>query len=273
MRPSFTAQIGRYAFLVLGALITLVPLGAVAVTALFPPGTPVSGLSFPSHLNWGTFAYAWENGGFAESFATTFIVAAGAVSVVIVCSCLSGYALAILRFRGRTVMRITFLTGIVAPYVALIIPLYFQLQSLGLLQTRWGLVIVEAGLYLGFGIFWMQSFIQKLPKSLFEAAYTDGANSFQAFLRVVLPLSRPALATLAILTFLSSWNEYLVPLVLGNSAGTSTVSLSLASFQGQFSTDIPSLAAASLIIAGPAVILFLLTQRSFFRGLLAGAVK
>ncbi|MBI2242474.1 MAG: carbohydrate ABC transporter permease [Nocardioides sp.] len=263
----------RYGLLVLGSVVTVAPLVVVALAAFFEPGAPIDGVSIPDSWSWGTFSSAWTNGGFADSFRVTLIVAAAVVAIVTVFAVLAAYAMALMRFRGSKALLYVFMAGIVTPYVALVVPIYFQFQALGLLGSYWGLILPEAGLYLGFGVFWMHSFFRSMPPSLVEAARLDGASPFRILWSVYLPVSRPAIVTLMMLTFLSSWNEYLVPLIIGGADGTPTVSLGLASFQGQHLTDIPSLAAASLIVAVPAVALYVLTQRTFFRGLLDGAVK
>jgi raffinose/stachyose/melibiose transport system permease protein len=263
----------RYGLLILGSVITVAPLVVVALAAFFEPGSPVDGISIPDTWHWQTFSSAWTDGGFADSFRVTFIVAAVVVAMVTTCSVLAAYAMALLHFRGSKILLYVFMAGIVTPYVALVVPIYFQFQALGLLGSYWGLILPEAGLYLGFGVFWMHSFFRSMPPSLVEAARLDGAGSLRILWSVYLPLSRPAIVTLMMLTFLSSWNEYLVPLIIGGAGNTPTVSLGLASFQGQHLTDVPSLAAASLIVAAPAVVLYILTQRTFFRGLLDGAVK
>jgi raffinose/stachyose/melibiose transport system permease protein len=263
----------RYTLMVVGSVITLAPLVVVGLTAFFPPGTPIDGFSVPHELHWGTFSSAWSDGNFSAAFRTTLIVAAAVVLLVTACSVLAGYGLSVLRFRGHRLLLYGFMSGMVTPYVALVIPMYFQFRTLGLLGGYPALILAEAGLYLGFGVFWMTAFFRSIPRSLVEAALLDGAGPGRILWSIFLPVSRPAVVTLMMLTFLSSWNEYLVPLILGSSRHTPTVSLGLASFQGQHLTDIPSLAAASLIVAAPALVLYVLTQRTFFRGLLDGAVK
>lgn len=264
---------GKYVFLVLASVVTLAPLVVVALTAFFKPGEPVSGISLPHGLNWSTFSYAWRSGEFSSAFRTSTIIAAVVVLVVTAFSISAGYALGTMRFRGSKALLYVFMAGICTPYVALVVPMYFQFQKLHILGSIWALILPECGLYLGFGVFWMHSFFVSVPVSLIEAARLDGANSFQILTRVLLPIAKPAVTTLMTLTFFSSWNEYLVPLVLGTGGQSQTVSLGLASFQGQHLTDIPSLAAASLIVAAPAVLIYLLTQRAFFHGLLEGAIK
>ena len=262
-----------YALLVVACLVTLAPLAVVTLTSFFPPGTPISGVRLPTSLSWSTFTEAWVSGGFSTAFLVSGGIALMVVALVTALSICAGYALGVLRFRGSRIVLYAFMAGIVLPYVALVVPLYFQLQALHLLGSVWAVVIAETGLYLGFGVFWMHAFFVSVPPSLIEAARMDGASPLQVLRLILLPISRPVVMTLMLLTFLSSWNEYLVPLVVGTGGRADTVSLGLASFQGQHLTDIPSLAAASILVAGPALLVYLATQRTFVRGLLDGAVK
>jgi raffinose/stachyose/melibiose transport system permease protein len=263
----------RYFFLILLSVLTIGPLVAVALAAFNPPGSPVSGVSLPQAFTLESFGYAWQAGGFASAFSTGGLVTVLVVVIVTAGSISAGYAFGTMKFRGSRVLYYVFLTGIVTPYVVLVVPMYLEFQTVGLLGTVWGLVLPEAGLYLAFGVFWMNAFFASVPRPLIEAARIDGASSFRILVQILLPIAMPAVTTLIMLTFLTSWNEYLVPLVMGGGGSIQTVSLGLASFQGQHVTDIPALAAASFIVAGPAIVIYVLTQRSFFKGLLQGAVK
>lgn len=263
----------RYAILVVMSVLTLGPLVVVGITAFFRPGSPISGVAIPHSLDWGTFRYAWDQGDFSSILSTSGLVAIAVVLIVTALSVLAGYAFGTMSFRGHRVLFYLFLSGIVMPYVILIIPIYLEFQSFGLADTYPGIIIPEAGLYLGFGVFWMQAFFSSSPKALIEAGRIDGASSFGILWRILVPTARPAILTLMMLTFLQSWNEYLVPLIMAGNGKVQTVTLGLASFQGQHITDVPSLAAASVIVAGPAIVVYIFTQRSFFRGLLEGAVK
>jgi raffinose/stachyose/melibiose transport system permease protein len=267
------ATVVSHAVLGVGTVLTVLPLLVVAVTALLPAGQAVDGVELPHALRLATFWSAWRDGGFADAFRTSGIIAVAVVLVVTVLAVVAGYALAVYPFRGSRVILYVFMSGIVAPYIALVLPMYFQFQSLDLLGSYWSLIIAESGLYLGFGVFWMYSAFSGLPTSLTEAARIDGAGSVRILWSVLLPVLKPSVVTLMMLTFLSSWNEYLVPLVLGGQGALQTVSLGLSSFQGQHLTDVPSLAAGSLLVAAPAVGVYLLTQRTFFHGLLEGASK
>jgi raffinose/stachyose/melibiose transport system permease protein len=263
----------RYGFLAFLSLVTIAPLLVVAVTAFNPPTTPVAGFQWPKQFTLESFANAWVAGDFGAAFGSGGLVTVAVVLIVTAGSISAGYAFGTMRFPGSRLLYYVFLIGIVTPYVVLVVPIYLEFQSLGLLGTHWGLILPEAGMYLGFGVFWMQAFFASIPRSLIEAARLDGASSFRILIEILLPLARPAITTLMMLTFLSSWNEYLVPLVMAGYGNIQTVSLGLASFQGQHLTDIPSLAAASILVAAPAVLVYVITQRTFFRGLLQGAVK
>jgi raffinose/stachyose/melibiose transport system permease protein len=270
-RPSETVT--RYGLLTLVALGTLAPLVIVVLTALHKPGTSVSGVSWPRQWNWHTFTSAWDAGQFAQAFRSSAIISVAVVALVTAASIAAGYACATMNFPGHRLLFYVFLSGMVVPYVVLVVPIYLEFQNVHLLDSYWGLILAESGLYLPFGVFWMHAFFSSVPRSLIESGRLDGASSLRVLIQILLPIGRPVIATLMMLTFLSSWNEYLVPLILAGDGRIQTVSLGLASFQGQHLTDVPSLSAAAIIVALPAVMIYLITQRSFFRGLLQGAVK
>jgi raffinose/stachyose/melibiose transport system permease protein len=272
-RPPVVETAVRYGLLGILSVLTIAPLVIVVLTAFHPAGAPVSGVSIPHQLHWSTFSKAWSSGAFAQAFRSSGIISVAVVVLVTAGSISAGYAFGTMNFPGHKALFYLFLAGIVVPYVVLVVPIYLEFQSGGLLDSYWGLIFAETGLYLSFGVFWMQAFFASVPRSLLEAARLDGASSLRLLVQILLPIGRPVIATLMMLTFLSSWNEYLVPLILDGDGRIQTVSLGLASFQGQHLTDLPSLSAASIIVAIPAVAIYLITQRSFFRGLLQGAVK
>jgi raffinose/stachyose/melibiose transport system permease protein len=263
----------RYAILIVASLLTLAPLIVVAITAFDRPLAQVTGVALPHSLQFGTFSHAWSVGHFAQSLTTSVVVAVAVVSIVTVTAILAGYAFGTMKFHGNRLVFYIILAGVTVPFEAMIVPVYFQFQSLRLTNTYWGLILPEAGIYLAFGVFWMRAYFLSVPRALIEAALLDGASSFRILWAILVPIGRPVILTLMMLTFLASWNEYLVPLVMVSSNSLQTVPLALAAFQGQYVSDIPSLAAGSIIVAVPALCVYIVTQRSFFRGLLQGAVK
>ncbi len=272
-RPKPSETVTRYLLLSLVAVGTLAPLAIVVLTAFKKPGAPVSGVSWPRDWSWHTFSSAWHAGQFGAAFRASALISIAVVAIVTTASIAGGYACATMRFPGNRLFFYVLLSGMVVPYVVLVVPIYIEFQNVHLLDSYWGLILAESGLYLPFGMFWMHAFFSSVPRSLIESGNLDGANSFRVLVQILLPIARPVIATLMMLTFLSSWNEYLVPLILDGSGRIQTVSLGLASFQGQHLTDVPSLSAAAIIVALPAVMIYLITQRSFFRGLLQGAIK
>jgi raffinose/stachyose/melibiose transport system permease protein len=270
-RASATAT--RYGLLTLVALGTLAPLVIVVLTAFQKPGAAVSGVAWPRQWNLHTFTSAWDSGQFSQAFRSSAVISIAVVALVTLTAIAAGYACATMNFPGHRALFYVFLSGMVVPYVVLVVPIYLEFQNVHMLNSYSGLIFAESGLYLPFGVFWMHAFFLSIPTSLIESARLDGASSFRVLVQILLPIGRPVIATLMMLTFLSSWNEYLVPLVLSSNGQIQTVSLGLASFQGQHTTDIPSLSAAAIIVALPAVMVYLVTQRSFFRGLLQGAIK
>ena len=166
-----------------------------------------------------------------------------------------------------------FLAGLVVPAPSVIVALYGDLQLLGLLNTRVGVILPQAALLLPFSIFMMRTVMEDLPDDLLEAATIDGATLFETFTKVVVPIVKPGLLSLALITFLFSWQEYLLPLVVIQDETLKPLTVGAATLQGRYGVDYGGIAAAGIIAFAPIVVLFLVLQRSFVRGLTAGAVK
>jgi raffinose/stachyose/melibiose transport system permease protein len=154
-----------------------------------------------------------------------------------------------------------------------VVPLYFDLRELELTDTYWALILPQVALSVSFGTFWMRAFFLATPRSLVEAARIDGASSWTTLWRVLVPFGRPAILTMMVLVFTWTWNEFLLALVMVSSENLRTAPLGLAFFQGQHSSDLNLLAAGAVIVATPVVLVYVLLQRHFIRGMLSGAVK
>jgi raffinose/stachyose/melibiose transport system permease protein len=153
------------------------------------------------------------------------------------------------------------------------IPLYYVMKDLGVLNTQWAVIFPLIGLFMPFSVAWMRAHFLGVPKELSEAARVDGASTFQEFIKIQLPLARPALSALTILLFLWTWNQFLLPVVLISDPLDRTVAGALTFFQGQYLSSIPLLNAGALIIIIPTITLFIIFQRQFILALLQGAVK
>ena len=263
----------NYVLLTICALIAIYPLVGVFLASLYPtgPGSQPSGFSLPPTYEWHNYVTAWEQGKFASSFQTSFIVAAVMVPASVLLSVVAGYAFATMRFKGSKTIFYLFILGLIIPTEATIVPLYYDVRAMGLLDTYWALVILEVSGEVAFGIFWMRAAFLSAPPSLLEAARIDGSSSWTTLWRIMVPFAKPAILTLTVLTFADSWNEFFLALVF--TINHQTAPAGLASFSGKYTTNVPLVSAGAVIVAVPILIVFILFQREFMRGMLTGAVK
>ena len=255
--------------LIMGALVVLLPLGVVFLTSFTPSNT--LGKSAQIGLTLVNYQDAWRRGEFLLAFANSTLVALAVTGLQIITSALAGYALARLRFRGRQALLLIVLATLVIPFQLLVIPIFLVLKWGHLINTYGALILPTA--VSGFGIFLMRQYFQTIPMELEEAAAIDGANRWQILWRVMLPLSRPALVTLFLFTFIGEWNDLFKPLVFTTKPQLRTVQLALAEFQEQFTNNWPLLMAAVAISTIPVILLFLVGQRQFIRGIAATGIK
>lgn len=261
------------AFLIIAAATVIIPFLAIVSAALQPSGTLAPKLEWPTDPQWGNFATAWSMAGFASLLKSSAIIAVIVVPIAVICSTLAGYAMGTMRLRGKGVLFGFFIAGLTLPYEAIVIPLYFDFKSIGLLDTYWALILPLAGAFMPFGIFWMRSHFETIPRELIEAAQIDGASSFRILTRILIPTARPALTTLALLNFMWAWNQFLLALILIRDPAMRTAPSGLGTFVQQYGQNIPLLAAGTLIVIAPIVLLYFFFQRQFISGMLQGALK
>ncbi len=264
-----------YAVLSVFALGAIYPLVSILFLALHERDDLVTGLAFPSDPSFDSFRAAWSEGGFETGFRSSVIVAGTVTAVSALLSIGTGYAFGTMRFRGDRLVFTVMLLGIIFPYEATVIPLYYDFKDLGLLNSYWALILPQIGQSVAFGTFWMRAFFLSTPRGLVEASRMDGANSFQTLVRVLLPQARPALLTMCALVFTYTWNEFLLALVLvSGDPGKQTAPLGLSFFAGAArGSDPTKVAAAAVLVAAPIVLVYIFLQRHFIRGMLAGAIK
>jgi multiple sugar transport system permease protein len=200
------------------------------------------------------------------AYITVFIV----IGQLITCS-MGGYAFARLRFPGREVIFLLYLATMMVPGQVTIIPLYLWFKTLGWLDTYYAIII--PGLFSAFGTFMLRQFFLTLPRELEDAALVDGCSFFWIYSRIILPLSKPALATLAIFTFMGSWNSFFWPLIILNTPEKMTLSVGLALFVGPFDTTFNTLMAASVLVLLPVIIVYILGQKYFVQGVVMSGLK
>ena len=181
----------NYGLLLLFSVLALAPIVGVVLTAFHGPDALVSGFEVPDPFTVDSFRMAWTEGSFGSSLVTSAVITLTTVVFSTVCSVLSGYAFGTMRFRGATMLFYVFLFGLLMPFEATVIPLYFDFRRIGLTDTVWGVILPSTALSIAFGTFWMRAFFLSAPRSLMEAARIDGASSLGVLLRVLVPYGRP----------------------------------------------------------------------------------
>nr|WP_310489331.1 carbohydrate ABC transporter permease [Chamaesiphon sp. VAR_69_metabat_338] len=264
-------QILNWLLLLGGAGVMMAPLGVAVLASVTPVGTTATGFQIPSELTFANYQAAWERGNFVLAFANSTFVALAVTAAQIFTSALAGYALARLKFRGRQALILLVLATLVIPFQLLVIPVFLILKWGHLLNTYASLILPSAAS--GFGIFLLRQFFMTIPIELEQAAMLDGANRWQVLWRVMLPLSRPALVTLFLFTFIGEWNDLFKPLIFTTRPELRTVQLALAEFQEQFTNSWQLLMAAVVISTVPIVLLFLLGQKQFIQGVANTGIK
>jgi raffinose/stachyose/melibiose transport system permease protein len=254
-------------------LATLLPFASLFTTALHESGTYPSGLDWPAHPHWHNFVAAFHTANMGAIFKSSVLIVVAVVPVSIAIATMAGFGLGHLRVRGGQVVFVLFLLGLTLPFEGVIVPIYYEIRGLNLLNTRWAIILPLIGLYMPFGVYWMRAHFLNMPGELSEAARVDGATTWQLFWRIHVPLARPALASLGILLSVWTWNQFLLTIVLVDDPTKRTMAGALGAFQGQWGADIPLLSAGSLLILTPTLIVFLIFQRHFVAALLQGSVK
>ena len=203
----------------------------------------------------------------------SFIITLPAVFFAVFFSAMAGYSLAIHRFRGRILFYALFIAGNFVPFQILMIPVRTLFANLGLLDTLLALILFHTAFQIGFATFFLRNFIVDLPLALVESARIEGATEMTIFLRIILPLIRPALASLGVLLFTFVWNDFFWALTLVQSDAARPITFGLQALRGQWSISWNLIAAGSMVAALPSIIVFFLLQRQFIQGLTFGGVK
>ncbi|MFC7550350.1 carbohydrate ABC transporter permease [Plantactinospora sp. GCM10030261] len=269
-------QVLRYAVLVALAAVFIVPLLWMLITSLksYPDAQRIPPTVLPDPLSTHGYQQIFSAGSanpVLRWFLNSMVAATLHAALVLVTASMAAYALARLRFRGRSVAFAVIVGTLFVPPATLIVPSFLIADELNWLDTL--LVVVVPGAASAFGVFFLRQFFLSLPRELEEAAVLDGANQWQVFVRVVLPLSRPALATLAVLSFLTNWNDFLWPVFVLFSPDRLTLPSGLGLLQGAYNTDFPVIMAGAMLASVPALILFVLAQRHIITGVSRSGLK
>ena len=270
-----SALIIKYIILILLAIIWIVPIVTLVLTAIKSKADFFSNLGLfqlPEQICWSNFSGAVTTGRLFHYMKNDLIISVFKVSLGIFISSMCAFSLTRLKLKHSTAWFVFFLIGMMLPMQIALVPISIIYNKLGLINTMFGLFYVYIGFGISFMVLILQGFMKGIPKDIDEAAYIDGANKWQMFIRVVLPISKPAIATLFITDFLSTWNEYLLASVIINDNALKTVPVGLLTFVGEHGTDYGYLCAGVLISVIPVMAVYLIFQRYFVEGM-AGAVK
>ena len=267
-----------------GLVVILAAIGAVMIgpflymlsVSLMEPGTirTIPPKLLPAApLRWGSYNYerVIVNFDFGRVLLNTFVVTAGVTLFNVFFDTLAGYVFAKLRFPGRKALFLLILATLMIPEQVTVVPLYIIVNDLGLLNTHLGIALPFAAS--AFGIFLMKQFMETIPTDLEKAAMVDGCTRFEVFYKMVVPLSKPAMATLAIFTFIGTWNAFLWPLLVAQDKSMYVLSVALAQFQGRFEADIAALMTGTALAALPVIVLFIALQKYYVRGIKLSGVK
>lgn len=266
-----------------GSYIKYFVLGFSAITTLFPffwilmssfkttseiYGSP---FSLPMNLSFTNYVTAWNDANIWVDFFNSGIVSVSTVAILLLISAMASYVLA--RIWKNFAMSTFFALGITVPYYAIIIPIFITISKMGLYNTRFGLLLIYVVSNMPISIFILTGFMKGFPKEIEEAAWIDGASLTRTFFTIVLPLSKHGLATIGILGFMYSWNDFFIANILISKTALKTITQGIQNFQGAYQTNYGAMFAAMIIAILPVVVAYLIFQEQIIEGMTAGAVK
>ncbi len=270
--PQMTAF--KHLVLAVAAFLVLLPGYFMIITATkTQEDYAANKFGFPQAITADNFSTALRGGRFFMWFGNSLVLCIGAVTLSTVVAALAAYAFARMRFAGRRPLLLLMTALMVIPPVVMIVPLFLLLTRLDMTSTYQGAILVYAGLVTPFSVYLLTNFFKSISREIIEAALMDGASTFNILLRIMLPLSAPALITLIVVNALWVWNDLLIALVLLPQDNMRTLMVGITVFGSRYNSDVPVAMAGMLLASAPMIVLYLLGQRYFIRGLIAGAVK
>lgn len=275
LNASFTPwAIFRLAVLIVVASIVLVPLLATLLGGFKSQGElRTDPLGLPGVWQWQNYWNILTSLRYWQLLLNSLLIGALTVLLTLATASMAAFAFAHLKFFGRDFLFNYLLLGLTFPFATAILPLFIKVRDLGLLNTHWGVILPQVAFGMGVSVLLLRNAFRQLPSELLDAALVDGCGYMQFFFRITLPLSGPILSTVAIITFVASWNNFLLPLVVLNSESSYPWPLGLMVYQGEYSTNWPAVLAFVTLTLLPAILMFMIAQKHIVSGLTAGAVK
>ncbi|MEJ7809852.1 MAG: carbohydrate ABC transporter permease [Gemmatimonadaceae bacterium] len=262
-----------YAALITGAVLTLAPLVWMVSASLMPTGSASSypPRLFPTTVTLEHYRTLFTRLDLARYLANSAAMATAVTALSLLINSMAGYAFAKFRFRGRDRLFNTLLAAMVIPAQVAMLPLFLLLRQMGMINTYWGVIV--PGMASIFGIFLVRQYATSIPDDLLQAARIDGAGEFRIYRSIVLPGLAPILVTLAIFTFMGTWNDFMWPLIVLSDDSKYTLPVALANLSGEHVQDTELMMAGSVVTVLPVMLLFVSMQRYYIQGIMAGSVK
>ena len=275
MTKRYPARYIVLAVLIVLLLLTVAPLLVVALNAVKSPADYASNgpLSIPKSLHWSGIVDFWQRVDFSRKLLNSFITASVVAVLGVLLSVLNAYALGIGRVKGRVWFLVFFLVANLLPQEVLVYPLYYLSKEVHLYDSLWAVIIIFTVVQSAFGTYLLSSVYAEFPRELLDASEVDGAGRWRTLWSVVVPISRPTMGVLFTFFFIWTWNEFFLPLIFLISNENQTVPVALGVLQGDRLMDATMTSASGLIGILPAMIFFLVFQRTLTRGITAGAIK
>ncbi|MBD8653055.1 MULTISPECIES: carbohydrate ABC transporter permease [unclassified Rhizobium] len=274
VRVSTATRLYVYVSLSLVAAIVLVPLVTTALGGFKTLGDlRLNPFGLPSEWVWSNYVDILFGERYWRQMMNSLIIAGVTVFLTLVVSSMAAFCFAHIRFFGSNQLLNYFLIGLMFPAATAILPLFIRIRDLGLLDSYWGVILPQVAFGLGMSILLFRNYFRNLPEELFQAAFVDGCGYIRFFWYISLPLSRPIVATVGIVTFVSSWNSYILPLIMLNTESKYPWPLGIMVYRGEFGTDWQLVLAFITLTILPTIIVFFLAQKHIIAGLTAGAVK
>lgn len=275
MKPAKWSLILQWILIIIMVIVSLFPLYLVLINAFKSHADIVANpLTVPGQLYWQNFVKAWKNGHFGSGFLNSLRLVTVTALIVLAASSLAGYVLGMKKFRGQKAVHVYFLMAMTVPVQLFLFPLYGALAKMGLIGNVYAVCFIIAAINMPLAVMLMRTFFMKVPTQIEEVARMDGASTFQLLTRIVIPMVRPGMITVAVLVILNAWNEYLISSTFLQGEENFTVTLGYLALNGASVTfDQGMKMAGALMIIVPILIFFLSLQRYFVDGLANGSVK
>ncbi len=269
-------SVGRsivWILIIIWVIITLFPFVWVLSLSIRTPKEVFSAILFPKHVRLANYLEAWGRFDFTSLFKNSSVISLFSVALTVFISAMAGYGFSKFRLRGSNFLFHLILSGVMIPPVAVVIPLFVFMKRMGLFNSYPSIIIPYIVFGLPISTFIFKSYIQNIDNDILDAARIDGCGEFGIFLRILLPVIKPAVATVIIFTFMTNWNEFLLAVIFLHDKGLSTLPLGMSVFVGQYSAPWQLIGAGVIISIAPVLVLFFVLQNQFIRGLTAGALR